>query len=508
MESKKTRASGILLHPTSLPGPYGIGALGAQARAFVDFLNAAGQSVWQVLPLGPTGYGDSPYAALSTFAGNPLLIDLDTLVAEGLLTSSDLANAPKSSGRVDYGVVIPFKMKMLHLASERFPKVASAERKDKFAAFREENAWWLEDYALFRAIKNAHGGKPINQWDDDLRRRKPEALAKARETLAVHLRECRVMQFLFFEQWSALRDYAQQRGVRIMGDMPIFVAYDSDAVWAQPELFKIDEDLVPQVVAGVPPDYFAETGQLWGNPLYDWKRHEEDGFAWWLDRMKMALQMADVVRLDHFRGFEAAWEVPADHTDATRGTWVTGPGDAFFDAIRERFGGLPVVAEDLGLITDEVHALRARQGVPGMHVLQFGFGVDDDRCYAPHRAERNTVVYTGTHDNDTTVGWFRTLPARERELVQAYLNTAGSSIHWAMIRAACATVADTVIVPIQDVLGYGSEARMNMPGQLGAWWAFRLTEQPHAAAAARLREFAELYERLPTDETAPTTADA
>ncbi len=497
MEALTARSSGILLHPTSLPGPHGIGSLGSHARAFVDFLHAAGQTLWQVLPLGPTGYGDSPYAALSTFAGNPLLIDLDSLVTEGLLMSSELLGAPKSTDRVDYGTVIPFKMAMLHAAAERFGTKATAHRRAKFEAFCKEHGWWLNDYALFEAVKQAHGGKPINEWEEDLRRRNPGALGSARESLADQIEHRKVMQFFFFEQWGALRAYARERGVRIVGDMPIFVAYDSDAVWAKPELFKIDDDLVPHVVAGVPPDYFSATGQLWGNPLYDWEQHAKDGFRWWLDRMKMALEMADVVRLDHFRGFEAAWEVPAGHPDARRGAWMAGPGDAFFDAIRNELGGLPLIAEDLGVITDEVRALRDKHELPGMHVLQFGFGPDSERCYAPHRAERNTVVYTGTHDNDTTVGWFRTLPAKERALVQAYLNTSGSSIHWAMIRAAFGTVADMVIVPMQDVLGYGSEARMNMPGQLGAWWAFRLLEQPHAAVAAKLRQITELYERLP-----------
>jgi len=468
-------------------------------------LHDAGQTYWQTLPLGPTGYGDSPYAALSTFAGNPLLIDLDSLVAQGLLSSLELADGPRSTNRVDYGAVIPFKMAALRAAAQRFLREASGQRQQEFQAFVEEHGWWLEDYALFAAIKEAHEGRPINEWEDDLRRRKPEALERVRQTLRGPMQQCKVVQFFFFEQWGALREYAHGKGVRIMGDMPIFVAYDSDAVWAHPELFKIDEDLVPHVVAGVPPDFFAKTGQLWGNPLYAWECHAEDGFSWWLARMAMALSIADVVRLDHFRGFEAAWEVPADHPDATRGTWVKGPGDAFFEAIRVRFGGLPLVAEDLGLITEEVHALRDRLGVPGMHVLQFGFGMGDDHYYAPHRAERNTVVYTGTHDNDTTVGWFKALPVRERARVQAYLNTAGSSIHWAMIRAAYATVADTVIVPMQDVLGFGSEARMNMPGQLGPWWAFRLTEAPHAAAAAKLRQLADLYERLPR-ESAPAIA--
>jgi len=498
MQPAAVRSCGILLHPTSLPGPHGIGSLGAHARAFIDFLHTAGQSLWQVLPLGPTGYGDSPYASSSTFAGNPLLIDLEPLVADGWLLPSDVDHAPASTSHVNYAEVVPFKTAMLRRASERFRTTASGDRKAKFDAFQHEHAWWLEDFAMFDAIKQAHDGRSIREWDNDVRRRDPQTIERVKTQLATEIHRRRITQFLFFEQWEALRTYAHAKGVRVVGDVPIFVAFDSDAVWARPELFKVDENLVPSVVAGVPPDYFAEAGQLWGNPLYNWDAHAKEGFAWWLDRMKMALHLADIVRLDHFRGFEAAWEVPADHTDARRGTWVTGPGDALFDAMRERFGHLPLIAEDLGVITDEVRALRDRHQLPGMHVLQFGFGADDDRCYAPHRAVQNGVVYTGTHDNDTTNGWYRTLPPKDRAFIQSYLDiddTSRDSVHKQMIRAAYGTVANTAIIPMQDVLGLGSEARMNTPGQVGPWWAYRLETQPNQDVADDLKLLTQLYDR-------------
>jgi 4-alpha-glucanotransferase len=499
MDFGTTRTCGILLHPTSLPGPGGIGTLGAAARAFVDLLRDAGQGVWQILPLGPTGYGDSPYAALSTFAGNPLMIDLEALAADAVVDAGELGAAPPSTERVDFGAVVAFKIPLLERAAARFVARAPAERRRELEAFCESNAWWLEDFALFMAIKKAERGRPTREWDEPLRKRDPAALARAGEQLAVQLHACRVQQFYFFRQWNAVRGYANERGVRVLGDMPIFVALDSSDVWAHPELFKLDAELRPTVVAGVPPDYFSATGQLWGNPLYDWPKHAQSGFGWWLERMRHALSLVDAVRLDHFRGFEAAWEVASGEPTAERGEWVEGPGDAFFDALRARFGRLPLVAEDLGLITEAVHALRDRHGLPGMHVLHFGFSPSGQRVYAPHAAVRNSVVYTGTHDNDTTVGWFRDLPHEERELVKAYLNTEGSAIHWSLVRAAYATSANTAIVPIQDVLGLGSEARMNLPGHMGSSWSFRLAAVPHAAVAARLRELARLYERLPPE---------
>jgi 4-alpha-glucanotransferase len=491
------RTCGILLHPTSLPGPYGVGCIGAEARAFVDFLQEAGQGIWQVLPLGPTGYGDSPYSSFSTFAGNPAMIDLDALATDGLVEPDELRKAPPSSSCADFGAVTAHKLPLLARAAARFGARAPAARRKEFEAFCEQQRWWLEDFAAFVAIKKAHGGKPINEWDADAKRREPAALRRAQEELGVELHAQRVQQFYFYSQWTQLREYARSRGIAIMGDMPIFVAYDSADVWAHPELFKLDENLMPRVVAGVPPDYFSATGQLWGNPLYDWQRHKDSGFAWWLDRLRMALATADLVRLDHFRGFEAGWEVAIDQPTAQVGAWVKGPGDAFFDAVKAQFGALPLVAEDLGVITDEVRALRDRHGLPGMHVLQFGFNPWEERIYAPHQCKRNAVVYTGTHDNDTTVGWFRNLPHEERQLVKEYLNTEGSQIHWSMIRAAYCTVARQAMVPMQDILGLGSEARMNLPGVAGSSWTWRMTEHANPAAAAQLKDFARLYERLP-----------
>lgn len=498
------RLCGILLHPTSLPGPYGIGTLGTQARAFVDFLHDAGQSIWQVLPLGPTGYGDSPYACLSTFAGNPLLIDLDDLVADGMLEPHELQHAPGSTGRTDYGAVVTHKLPLLREAAARFMTRASTERKRQFEEFCEQNRWWLEDFALFAAIKKAQGDRPISEWDSDVKARSAETIRRARAKLAVDLHAVRVEQFFFFHQWHELRAHARSKGVAILGDVPLFVAYDSADVWAHPELFKLDEDLSPRVVAGVPPDCFSATGQLWGNPVYDWRKHAESGYQWWLDRLKLALSLADVVRLDHFRGFEAAWEVPVGNPTAEIGEWVEGPGDAFFDAVRKQFGGLPLVAEDLGLITEEVYALRDRHALPGMHVLQFGFSLGGERIYAPHSCRPNSVAYTGTHDNDTTVGWFRTLSPEERDLVTAYLDTDGSEIHWTMIRAAYGTVAHTAIVPIQDVLGLASEARMNLPGSMGSSWSFRMISLPTAKIASELKRLAWLFERLPAAPPEPT----
>jgi len=495
MEFNTKRSAGILLHPTSLPGPHGIGAIGAHAKSFVDFLHNANQSLWQILPLGPTGYGDSPYASTSTFAGNPLLIDLDVLADEGLISRGDLSDAPPSCAAVDFGWAIAFKAKVLRLATDSFASQAASHRVADLRAFIAKHAWWLDDYALFDSLKHAYDGRPFYQWDVGLRHREPSAIELAKVELAEEIQHRYITQFLFFEQWNSLLNYAHSRGVRIIGDVPIFVAMDSDAVWSRPELFKLGSDLTPSVVAGVPPDYFSEAGQLWGNPLYDWDAHALEGFDWWISRLAMALSLTDIVRLDHFRGFEAAWEIPAHHTDARGGEWVTGPGDSFFDALREKLGGLPLIAEDLGVITDEVRALRDRHRLPGMHVLQFGFDPGEDRIYAPHRAIPNTVVYTGTHDNDTTNGWFRTLPSAPRELAKAYLGADGDSIHWPMIRAAYGTVANTVIIPMQDVLGLGSEVRMNTPGQVGLWWTFRLVEQPRDAVAAVLRELTILFER-------------
>ena len=508
----KQRASGILLHPTSLPGPYGIGDLGTEARALVDFLVDSGQTLWQVLPLGPTGYGDSPYQCFSAFAGNTLLISPDALVREHLLAASDVAAVPEfSAARVDFGRVIEFKRALLERAYERFKTSGSDALRQEFDGFCLWAASWLNDYALFRALKDEHGGAAWNSWDRSLALRDERALAEARARLRDRVEAHKFAQFLFFKQWLALKEYCRQRRVRIIGDIPIFVAYDSADVWANPRLFKLDDTGAPRVVAGVPPDYFSATGQLWGNPIYDWERLRAEGFRWWVERVRWTLQMVDVVRLDHFRGFAACWEVPGGDKTAERGQWVAAPGRELFETLTRELGELPIIAEDLGVITPDVIELRDRFGFPGMRILQFAFGGDSRNQDLPHNYVPNVVVYTGTHDNDTTVGWFNSKAGtgstrtaeqieRERNFCLKYLNTDGREIHWDFIRAVFASVANTAIVPLQDVLGLGSEARMNLPASTqGNWqWRYEKGALTHRHAE-RLRELAELYGRTVVD---------
>jgi len=498
------RAAGILLHPTSLPGRFGIGELGEAARRFVDFLVEGGQSLWQILPLGPTGYGDSPYACFSAFAGNPLLLDLQWLAAEGDVAPAELDGAPAFPGdRVDFGPVIEFKTAILRKAAVRFRENATGERRAAFERFCAENAAWLDDYALFRALKDGHGGAVWNTWEWPLASREPEALAAARERLADAVFEQRYAQWQFFRQWADLKRYANEQGVQIIGDIPIFVAYDSADLWAHPELFFLDETLSPTVVAGVPPDYFSKTGQLWGNPLYRWKRMADHGFAWWVARIEQTLKTVDMVRLDHFRGFAAYWEVPAGDKTAENGRWVKGPGAALFEALEAALGDLPLIAEDLGLITPDVEALRDQLGLPGMAVLQFAWTTDPANDYLPHNHRANAVVYTGTHDNETTVGWHGTRDAEEKARVREYLGPTDEPIHWAMIRAAYRAVCDLAVVPLQDVLGLGNEARMNAPGRFGGNWAWRVPPDAlRPELAARLLELAVTYGRkeVPKEE--------
>jgi 4-alpha-glucanotransferase len=511
------RRSGILLHPTSLPGRYGIGELGPEAHRFVDFLAEAGQRLWQVLPLGPTGYGDSPYQCFSAFAGNPLLISLDALVEDGWLEAADVAFAPAfSQDRVDYEAVAAFKLPLFDRAFRRFEAEALPADRGAFDAFREANASWLGDYALYMAVKGAHRGTEWTQWEEGIAQRRPEALARWREERADAVRAREFGQYLFFRQWRRLRDRCRERDVALMGDIPIFVAGDSADVWSHPELFQLEEDGSPRVVAGVPPDYFSATGQLWGNPLYDWEEMARTGYAWWIERLRAALGLVDLVRLDHFRGFEAHWEIPAGEKTAVNGQWVKGPGAALFQALREALGELPIVAENLGVITPEVEELRERFGFPGMAILQFAFGRDPEAAdFQPHNYPRNRVVYTGTHDNDTVVGWWTSSGAadstrtadevsEERARALAYLDAEGREIHWAFIRAALASVADTAIVPLQDVLGLGSEARMNLPGRGHGNWQWRLEpESLTDGIRDRLKRLAELYGRTvppPKDE--------
>jgi 4-alpha-glucanotransferase len=502
------RSSGILLHPTSLPGRFGIGDLGPDAYRFIDFLAASGQGLWQVLPLGPTGYGDSPYQCFSAFAGNALLVSPQRLVDDGLLSADDLAGAPSfPTERVDFGPVIEFKNGLLRKAFERFKSTTDQSLLKDFAGFCQYATAWLEDYALFRALKDAHNGAAWNQWDPSLVRREPAALRAAREKLRDAVEAQKFYQYLFFKQWFALKSYCHEKNIRIVGDIPIFVAFDSADVWTHPEQFKLDENGSPRVVAGVPPDYFSATGQLWGNPLYQWDRMQSEGFQWWIERVRATLQTVDVLRIDHFRGFAACWEVPGGDQTAERGQWVETPGRQLFETLKGALGELPIIAEDLGVITPDVEALRDEFGFPGMKILQFAFSDDSRNPHLPHNYVKNMVVYTGTHDNDTTVGWFSSVAgkgstrdadqvARERQFCMEYLNVDGHEINWDFIRAVFASVADTAIVPLQDVLGLGTQARMNLPASTSGNWSWRFqAESLTDEHSRRLRRLSELYGR-------------
>jgi 4-alpha-glucanotransferase len=504
------RSSGILLHITSLPGPHGIGDLGQSAYDFVDFLAESGQQIWQVLPLSPTGYGDSPYQCFSAFAGNPLLIDLLQLQKRNWLTSQDLAASPPfANGTVDYGAVITFKRTLLTKSAQNF--FGGAEEKDSaaFGMFCAVHEAWLDDYALFMAAKDFHHGAVWTDWDAGLRRRDPGAIANWRRRLSTEIAVHKFAQFEFFRQWQNLKIRCQQCGIRIMGDIPIYVAHDSADVWAHPELFRLEEDGKPTVVAGVPPDYFSATGQLWGNPIYQWDVLARSGYRWWIDRFRSSLQLFDMVRLDHFRGFEAYWEVPADAATAINGKWVKGPGRKLFEALRRELGELPVVAENLGVITPEVESLRQEFGFPGMSLLQFAFGNDPQGpSFRPHNYTRELVAYTGGHDNDTTVGWWTSTGVgdstrtpeelcQERDFTKAYLGFENEPINWVFIRAILASVAAVAIIPLQDVLGLGSEARMNLPATVTGNWKWRfLPGVLTAEITARLRTLTEIYDRL------------
>lgn len=480
------RASGILLHPTSLPGRFGIGDLGKEAYQFADFLASMGQHLWQVLPLGPTGYGNSPYQCLSVLAGNPLLISPQCLVADKLLEPADLENVPSfPEDRVDYGAVIKFKIPLLRKSFEIFQRKAARGERKRFNVFCQQNAAWLETYSLFMALKEAHGFAAWNTWQEDIRRRHPKSLDHWRRHLAYEISCHKYQQYQFFRQWSRVKKYCNERGIGLIGDMPIFIALDSVVVWAHPEMFYLDDSGKPTVVAGVPPDYFSETGQLWGNPLYRWDVMAKDGYAWWIERFRATCDLVDIIRLDHFRGFEKYWEVTATDDTAINGRWLPGPGAKLFEAVQKALGTLPIIAEDLGMITPEVHALRDQFGFPGMRVLQFSFGtgLNADK-YRPHNYPRNSAVYTGTHDNNTTIGWFRGTGVedstqskeekeREKQVALSYLGTDGHEINWDFIHLALMSAADTAIIPMQDVLGLGSEARMNLPGRAQGNWCWR-----------------------------------
>ncbi len=496
---KRVRAAGILLHPTSLPGRFGIGDLGPDAVRFVDAIADAGMQLWQILPLGPTGFGDSPYQCFSAFAGNPYLVSPERLAEDGLLTRAELDAVPAfPTDRVDFGPLIEWKSALLDHAWSAYQAGRGAALRKPFTNFCTAQAAWLDDYALFMALKKGHGGRAWPEWDARLVAREPRALSAARSALVAAIDAQRFRQFLFFRQWEAVRAHAHARGVRIIGDLPIFVAHDSADVWAHPELFHLDARGRCLVVAGVPPDYFSKTGQLWGNPLYRWDVSERTGHAWWIERMRSTLALVDIVRIDHFRGFEAYYEILGGAPTAETGRWVKGPGAPFFHALRAALGDLPIIAEDLGVVTPEMIALRDGLGLPGMKVLQFGFGDDDQHPFLPHHHVPNCVVYTGTHDNDTTRGWYATAPEVERDLARRYLGRDGHDIAWDLIRAAFASVAETAVVPLQDVFDLGTSARMNLPGSLGGNWAWRFTwSQFTDLHRARLRGLASLYSRLP-----------
>jgi 4-alpha-glucanotransferase len=502
------RSSGILFHPTCLPGPHGIGDFGGEAFSFVDFLHEAGQRLWQVLPLNPTGYGDSPFQCFSAVAGNHLLISLERLRDESILEESDFHDRPNFPiDRVEFESVIPWKTSLLKKAAERFLSHASGEDRREFDAFRSENQAWLPDFALFMACKEEYGGVAWNRWPSEIARRTPMAMESARTRLQQTILAVQYWQFEFFRQWSELRAYAAKAGIRIVGDIPIYVALDSSDVWTNREYFSLTDDGQPLKIAGVPPDYFSPTGQRWGNPIYRWDRLKDTNYRWWVDRFRAALALYDALRIDHFRGFEAYWEVPAEEETALHGHWVKGPGAELFEVLEAELGSLPVIAENLGVITPEVEEIRNRFHFPGMAILQFAFGNDPQGpSFRPHNYSRELAAYTGTHDNDTTVGWWNSTGAedtrtpedvaKERKFARAYLNFTDEPIHWVLIRGVMASVADLAIIPLQDVLGLGTEARMNLPGTAKGNWRWRCRPGVlNSDLTQRLRDLALLYDR-------------
>lgn len=496
------RRAGILLPVFSLPSPYGIGTMGQAARDFVDFLADAGQSCWQVLPVGPTSYGDSPYQSFSSFAGNPYFIDLDTLAEDGLLERAEFENLDWGGpGRVDYGLLYQRRYPVLRLACQRL----LADPPEEYSAFLRENSFWLENYSLYMALKDSHSGRPWIQWPDGQRRRDPDALARAREELAEGVAFWQAVQFLFYRQWDALRDYAHGKGISIIGDVPIYVPMDSADVWADPQLFQVDEDLIPTGVAGCPPDAFSADGQLWGNPLFDWEKMREDGYAWWMRRIAFQFRICDILRIDHFRGFEAYYAIPYGADTARNGQWRPGPGKDFFRVLNETLGPREIIAEDLGFLTDSVRELLAFTGYPGMKVLEFAFDSrDGDSSYLPYRYPTNCVVYAGTHDNEPVMAWLDALPPEDLAYASSYMRlNEAEGRNWGVARTAWASAGDLAVIQAQDVLGLGMEARINAPSTLGGNWQWRLLPgQLTPELAAKLRRDMAVYGRLP-DRVSP-----
>ena len=493
------RSSGILLHPTSLPGKYGIGSLGKEAYKFVDFLKKSNQKLWQIFPLGPTGYGDSPYQCFSSFAGNPYLIDFDLLIEQNLLTEEDLkdVNFGENEEYIDYGAIYNQKYPLLRKAYENFKANGNKELKEKLETFKTENSSWLDDYSLYISLKNHFNGLPWNEWEDDIRTRKEAAINKYKAELANEIEYHNFIQFLFFTQWNNVKKYANDNGIKIIGDIPIFVAVDSSDAWANPEIFLFDPELKPVKVAGVPPDYFSATGQLWGNPLYDWDKLKELNYKWWVDRVKANLSTCDIIRIDHFRGFDEYWAVPYGDKTAENGTWCPGPRTDLFNAIKNELGELPIIAEDLGTMTQGVIDLREATGFPGMKILGFAFDSKEENDYLPHTYTKNCVVYTGTHDNDTLIGWFTKANEDDKQFARNYLNSrSDDEIHWDAIRGAWSSVASMAIAPIQDFLGLGSEARINTPGVAAGNWQWRLKDGVLTdELAERIAKLTKVYSR-------------
>jgi 4-alpha-glucanotransferase len=496
------RIAGILLHPTSLPGKFGIGDLGDEAFNFINFMEASGQKLWQIFPLGPTGYGDSPYQTFSAFAGNPLLISPSLLLKEGFLTDEDLNDIPDfNPHHIDYGRVINYKYSILKKAYDNFKKINNKKIISDFLLFNKDNNDWLDDYALFMAAKEDHGGIVWSQWSKDIAFRNEAKLEEWRIKLADDINFRKFIQWNFFKQWKAVKKYANDKGIRIIGDIPIFIAYDSVDLWANKHLFSVDENGKLRFVAGVPPDYFSETGQLWGNPLYKWDEMKKDDYEWWRKRISSMLEMVDMIRIDHFRGFDAYWEIPGNAKTAVKGRWVKGPGEKFFNTIIQYLGNVPIIAEDLGVITKSVEKLRDSFNFPGIKILQFAFGTGMENKFLPHNHIKNCIVHTGSHDNDTTRAYFEKAKSDGSDIfpfTQKYLNYYGDDICNALIKAAYASVANIVVIPMQDILCLGSEARMNFPGTLGGNWNWRFTWDmiPHDLAAY-YKEMTLLYDRPP-----------
>jgi 4-alpha-glucanotransferase len=500
---KTERAAGILLHPTSLPGRFGIGDLGPDAFKFIDFLKEAGQTLWQVLPLGPTGYGDSPYQCFSAFAGNPLLISFEFLEKDGLLSKEDLASVPNyDSHKIDFGAVINYKNELLKKAFSNVDKMDESLKKE-FQNFYSHESYWLDDYSLFMSAKQFHGGVSWTQWEQSIILRKN--LHEWKTKLKNEIEYQKFIQFIFNKQWTDIRKYANQNGIKIIGDLPIFVAYDSADVWGNKELFTIREDGSLEFVAGVPPDYFSATGQLWGNPLYKWKVMEKDNFAWWRKRIAKLLEMVDIIRIDHFRGFDAYWKIPGDATTAINGEWIKGPGEKLFNSFKKAFGELPIIAEDLGVITDSVEKLRDQFDFPGIKILQFGLGENGDNKFLPHNHIKNCVVHTGSHDNETTKGFLESERQKNSgiyEWAQKYFNYYGDNMTYELIHTAYASVSNICVIPMQDILNKGNESRMNFPSTLGGNWTWRFSwDQIENKLAKHYKELTLFYDRPPKKKT-------